>query len=126
MPIGAASCYNGRYYIHHSKEADVLKRKLPQEEIFSSFDWWDEGCFLYQMTVDRCDYIQSCISRVSGKEALAQQEILEVGSGGGLICEQLAQRGAIMVGIEPSLGPLATAPAQSQEEWVGPNRFFSP
>ncbi len=88
----------------------MLKRKLPQEEIFSSFDWWDEGCFLYQMTVDRCDYIQSCISRVSGKGALAQQEILEVGSGGGLICEQLAQRGAIMVGIEPSLGYAESLP----------------
>jgi 2-polyprenyl-6-hydroxyphenyl methylase / 3-demethylubiquinone-9 3-methyltransferase len=111
-------------YIHHSKEADVLKRKLPQEEIFSSFDWWDEGCFLYQMTSDRCDYIQSCISRMSGKGALAQQEILEVGSGGGLICEQLAQRGAIMVGIEPSLGALATARAHAQEHGLGHNIYY--
>src|SRR5258708_19773239 len=97
-------------YIHHSKEADVLKRKLPQEEIFSSFDWRDEGCFLYQMTVDRCDYIQSCISRVSGKEALAQREVLEVGRGGGLIWGELAPRGAILLGINPSLPSPSTSP----------------
>src|SRR5436190_21785566 len=92
-----------------NKETNVLKRKRPQAEIFSSFSWWDKGCFLYQMTGDRCDYIESCINKVFGKGALAQQEILEVGSGGGLICEELAQRQAIMVGIDPSQGALETA-----------------
>ena len=69
---------------HYSKEALLLKRKRAQEEIFTAFDWWDKSCFLYQMTGDRCDYIESCITRVFGKGALAQQEILEIGSGGGL------------------------------------------
>jgi len=75
----------------------MFKRKRPQSEIFSSFGWWNTGCFLYQMTGDRCDYIESCINKVFGKGALAQQEILDVGCGGGLICEELAQRQAIMI-----------------------------
>jgi 2-polyprenyl-6-hydroxyphenyl methylase/3-demethylubiquinone-9 3-methyltransferase len=108
--------YNGRYRCKcQNKEAQVLKRKRSQEEIFSSFGWWDKGCFLYQMTGDRCDYIESCITKVVGKGSIAQQRILEVGCGGGLICEQLAQRGAEMVGIDPSQGALDTAAAHAQE-----------
>jgi 2-polyprenyl-6-hydroxyphenyl methylase / 3-demethylubiquinone-9 3-methyltransferase len=96
-----------------------LKSKRPQEEIFASFGWWDRGCFLYQMTGDRCDYIESCINRVFGKGSLAQQQILEVGCGGGLICENLAHRGAEMVGIDPSPGALATARSHAQEQGLG-------
>ena len=97
----------------------MLKRKRPQEEIFSSFDWWDKGCFLNQMTGDRCDYIQSCITETFGNRSLAQQQILDVGCGGGLICEQLAQRGADMVGIDPSQGALNTAASHAEEQRLG-------
>ena len=97
----------------------MLKRKRSQEEIFSSFGWWDKGCFLYQMTGDRCDYIESCITKALGNRSLAQQQILEVGCGGGLICEQLAQRGAEMVGIDPSQGALDTAATHAQERGLG-------
>jgi 2-polyprenyl-6-hydroxyphenyl methylase/3-demethylubiquinone-9 3-methyltransferase len=102
----------------------VLKRKRPQEEIFSSFGWWDKGCFLCQMTGDRCDYIESCLTRIFGKGSLAQQQILEVGCGGGLICEQLARRGAEMVGVDPSLGALDTARAHAQEQGLGQNIHY--
>src|SRR6266481_8158907 len=104
---------------HYSEEALLLKRKRAQEEIFTTFDWWDKSCFLYQMTGDRCDYIESCITKVVGKGSIAQQRILEVGCGGGLICEQLAQRGAEMVGIDPSQGALDTAAAHAQEQGLG-------
>ena len=97
----------------------MLKPKRSQEEIFSSFGWWDKGCFLYQMTGDRCDYIESCITKALGKGSIAQLQILEVGCGGGLICEQLAQRGAEMVGIDPSQGALDTAVAHAQERGLG-------
>src|SRR5579863_2937009 len=102
----------------------MFKRKRSQEEIFSSFGWWDKGCFLYQMTGDRCDYIESCITSVFGEHALAQQEILEIGSGGGLICEDLAQRKAIMVGIDPSQGALADARKHAQESGLGQNIYY--
>ncbi len=97
----------------------MFKRKRSQREIFASFDWWNEGCFLGQMTGDRCDYIESCITRVYGKGALQQQEILEIGSGGGLICEQLARRKATMVGIDPSEGALADARAHARQSGLG-------
>lgn len=102
----------------------MLKPKRPQEEIFGAFHWWDKGCFLYQMTGDRCDYIESCITRAFGRNALAQQEILEVGCGGGLVCEDLAQRGAVMVGIDISEGALAIARAHSQEHGLGHNIYY--
>jgi len=102
----------------------MFKRKRPQAEIFSSFSWWDKGCFLYQMTGDRCDYIESCINKVFGKGALAQQEILEVGSGGGLICEELARRQAIMVGIDPSPGALQAARLHAQRNGLGQSIYY--
>ena len=97
----------------------MFKPKRPQEEIFSSFDWWDKGCFLNQMTGDRCDYIEASISKALGNKSLAQQQILEVGCGGGLICEQLARRGVEMVGIDPSQGALETAALHAQERGLG-------
>ena len=102
----------------------MFKRKRPQSEIFSSFGWWNKGCFLYQMTGDRCDYIESCINRVFGKGALAQQEILDVGCGGGLICEELAQRQAIMIGIDPAQGALETARLHAQSNGLGHNIYY--
>ena len=102
----------------------MLKRKRSQEEIFGSFDWWNKGCFLQQMTGDRCDYIESCITRVFGANALAQQDILEIGCGGGLICEQLAQRKAIVVGIDPSLGALADARKHTEQSGLGQNVYY--
>lgn len=84
-------------------------RKRSQEEIFASFHWWDKGCFLGQMTGDRCDYIQTCLQRALGEDALPHLQILEVGCGGGLICEEMACRGTTMVGMDPSQGALQTA-----------------
>src|SRR5438105_3983660 len=102
-----------------TRRPTILKRKRSQEEIFSSFGWWDKGCFLNQMTGDRCDYIEACITKALGSRSIAQQEILEVGCGGGLICEELAQRGAEMVGIDPSQGALDTATSHAEERGLG-------
>jgi 2-polyprenyl-6-hydroxyphenyl methylase/3-demethylubiquinone-9 3-methyltransferase len=101
-----------------------FKRKRAQEEIFASFDWWNKGCFLGQMTEDRCDYIEASIAKVFGNGALAQQDILEIGCGGGLICEDLACRGATMVGIDPSQGALETARLHAQERGLGHNIYY--
>lgn len=99
----------------------MFKPKRPQSEIFANFNWRDKGCFLYQITCDRCDYIEACVTRVFGKGALAQQEILEIGCGGGLICEDLARRAAIMVGIDPSAAALETARIHAQQQGLGQN-----
>lgn len=96
-----------------------FKRKREQEEIFASFDWWNKGCFLGQMTGDRCNYIEVSIAKEFGKGALAQQDILEIGCGGGLICEDLARRGATIIGIDPSQEALEVARQHAQERGLG-------
>src|SRR3989442_250777 len=104
----------------------MFKRKRLQREIFASFHWWDKGCFLGQITDDRCDYIEACVSKVFGAGALAQQEILEVGCGGGLVCEELARRKAVMVGVDPSQEALATARTHAQQSRLGPIFHYEP
>src|SRR2546421_2504983 len=64
------------------------------------------------------------ITKVWSKGALAQQEILEVGSGGGLICEDLAQRKAVMVGLDPSEGALVTARKHAEQSGLGHNIYY--
>jgi 2-polyprenyl-6-hydroxyphenyl methylase / 3-demethylubiquinone-9 3-methyltransferase len=98
--------------------------KQSQEEIFSHYTWWEQSCVLRHITVERCDYIESCIERTFGQGALRQQEILEVGSGGGLICEDLARRGAVAVGLDPAQGALETARSHVQQSGLGHNVAF--
>lgn len=85
------------------------KRTASQAEIFSSYGWHETNNLLYRLTADRCNYIESRIEAVFGKNTLAQQKVLEVGCGGGLICRELARRGAVMTGIDPSEGALTDA-----------------
>ncbi len=102
----------------------LRSRKLSQEEIFSSYTWWDKSCLLLHITKERCDYIESCVTNVFGKNALRQQEIVEVGCGGGLISEELAERGAIVVGIDPSQGALEVARKHTQQSGLGQSTYF--
>lgn len=99
-------------------------QKQSQEEIFARYGWWDSGNLLRAITAERCDYIESCVDRVFGREALRQQEVLEVGCGGGLICEALAQRGALTVGIDPSEGALQAARDHTRRSGLGHGAYF--
>jgi 2-polyprenyl-6-hydroxyphenyl methylase / 3-demethylubiquinone-9 3-methyltransferase len=99
-------------------------QKRSEAEIFASYGWWEPGNLLRAITADRCDYIESCVDRVFGREALKQQEVLEVGCGGGLICDELAHRGALAVGIDPSTGALQDARAHTQHSGVGQVTYF--
>jgi 2-polyprenyl-6-hydroxyphenyl methylase/3-demethylubiquinone-9 3-methyltransferase len=99
-------------------------QKQSQEAIFRSYNWWDKGCLLFQITSERCDYIQSRVEEVFGKGALAQQEVLEIGCGGGLICHGLALRQALTVGIDPSETALKAARTHAQQDSLGQNEYF--
>ncbi len=98
--------------------------KLSQMEIFQQYQWWDKGCLLLQINNERCDYIESRVNRVYGKNALRQQEVLEVGCGGGLIGYELAQRGALFIGIDPSDNALAIARQKVQQSGLGQSAYF--
>ena len=105
-----------------SKELQSAKQS--EEEIFQHYQWWDKGCLLFQINKERCDYIESRVNRVFGKYALWQQEVLEVGCGGGLIAHELAQRQALIIGIDPSPNALEVAREKVRTSGLGQNAYF--
>lgn len=113
------AAYEERRLIKHSTD-----HKHSQQEIFANYGWWDKSCLLFQITKERCDYIESRVEQVFGTGALRQQGILEVGCGGGLICENLARRGASVVGIDPAPGALEAAREHIQRSHVGAKAYF--
>lgn len=67
--------------------------------------WWDsEGDFkpLHQMNPVRANYIDL-------KAKVAEKNLLDVGCGGGLLTEAMAQRGAFVTGIDMGEAPLDVA-----------------
>jgi 2-polyprenyl-6-hydroxyphenyl methylase / 3-demethylubiquinone-9 3-methyltransferase len=67
--------------------------------------WWDRsGDFrpLHQMNPLRANYIDA-------RSPVAGQRVLDVGCGGGILSEALAQRGATVTGIDMGEAPLAVA-----------------
>ena len=107
----------------------MIKRRLPrrsQEEIFAAYGWWDKNCALNLINKDRCNYIESCITRTWGDNALCQQQVLEIGCGGGLICAELARRGAVAMGVDPSREALEVARTRTRQEGLGAQCTFIP
>lgn len=98
--------------------------KQSQAEIFSTYGWREKSNLLNRLTSERCDYIESRLGRVYGKGAFGQQEILEVGCGGGLLCEELARRGLVVTGIDPSQAALEEARLYVQKSFLGANAYF--
>jgi 2-polyprenyl-6-hydroxyphenyl methylase/3-demethylubiquinone-9 3-methyltransferase len=67
--------------------------------------WWDpDGEFrpLHRMNPLRANYIDA-------RSPVAGRTVLDVGCGGGILCEALAQRGATVTGIDMGDAPLAVA-----------------
>ncbi len=98
--------------------------KDTQAAIFSSYDWWNHHCLLFRINEQRCDYIEACVDRVFGRGAIKQQEGLDIGCGGGLICENLVRRGATVVGIDPSDQALRAAREHIIKSGLGHNAWF--
>jgi 2-polyprenyl-6-hydroxyphenyl methylase / 3-demethylubiquinone-9 3-methyltransferase len=102
----------------------VVSSRPSQTEIFSNYGWYEQSNLLYRLTTDRCNYIESCVDNIFGKHAFAQQEFLEVGCGGGLICRELARRGAVVTGIDPSQEALDSARDYVQQAFLGQTASF--
>ncbi len=97
-----------------------------QQDIFATYSWWEKSCALNVINQERCDYIESCVSRTWGSDALHQQEVVEIGCGGGLICAELARRGAVTIGVDPSQDALAVARTHTSQEGLGEQTYFIP
>lgn len=90
-------------------------------------EWWDErGKFapLHRMNPTRLAYIRERIEahfgRLTGPDSvpatpLKNLTLLDVGSGGGLICEPMARLGATVTGIDASGENIAVAQAHAAE-----------
>ena len=67
--------------------------------------WWDkEGEFkpLHQINPLRANYIDE-------RAQVAEKRLLDVGCGGGILCEAMVQRGAVVTGIDLGEAPLEVA-----------------
>jgi 2-polyprenyl-6-hydroxyphenyl methylase/3-demethylubiquinone-9 3-methyltransferase len=76
--------------------------------------WWDPaGEFrpLHDLNPTRIDYIDA-------RAGLAGRRVLDVGCGGGLVAEAMAQRGADVTGIDMARGPLDVAKLHAMESGV--------
>ncbi|MGH1472198.1 MAG: bifunctional 2-polyprenyl-6-hydroxyphenol methylase/3-demethylubiquinol 3-O-methyltransferase UbiG [Cellvibrionaceae bacterium] len=73
--------------------------------------WWDKNSEfkpLHEINPLRCNYIDL-------HSPVAETTLLDVGCGGGLICEGLAQRGATVTGIDMGEAPLSVAKLHALE-----------
>ena len=79
--------------------------------------WWDrDSAFkpLHDINPLRANYIDQ-------HSPVAQQRLLDVGCGGGILCEAMAQRGARVIGIDMGESPLAVAELHKLESGVEVN-----
>lgn len=89
-----------------------------------SATWWDSrGPMrpLHVVNALRLDYVVAQIAAHLGREpdkALTGLRILDVGCGGGLLSEALAQRGAHVVGVDASPGNIAAAQLHAAAQGV--------
>lgn len=87
--------------------------------------WWDpQGKFrpLHQMNPVRLDFIRDRIVMEMGAESaelpLSGKRILDIGCGGGLVCEPLAKLGAEMTGIDAAEKNIHIASLHAEGEGV--------
>lgn len=86
-------------------------------------EWWDEnGKFkpLHRINPVRLEYITSAIAGHYGRDRNASKylqglRILDIGCGGGLLCEPLARLGASVTGIDASAKNISVAKLHSQK-----------
>jgi 2-polyprenyl-6-hydroxyphenyl methylase/3-demethylubiquinone-9 3-methyltransferase len=79
--------------------------------------WWDEAgplAPLHKLNPVRLGYVRDRICHHLGRDPRGAQPLagataLDVGCGGGLLCEPLARLGATMVGIDPAPASIETA-----------------
>ena len=79
--------------------------------------WWDKNSEfkpLHDINPLRCNYID-LHSPVAGRQ------LLDVGCGGGILCEAMAQRGAVVSGIDMGEAPLSVAKLHLLESGVAVN-----
>jgi 2-polyprenyl-6-hydroxyphenyl methylase / 3-demethylubiquinone-9 3-methyltransferase len=104
-----------------SNTARTLDRDEVERFAKLSGQWWDErGPFrpLHRINPLRLTYIRDQLCRRFGRDAkgpasLAVLSVLDIGCGGGLVCEPLARLGAEVTGIDPAAENIEAAKAHA-------------
>ena len=99
-----------------TKSSNVDPNEIRKFEDLAS-RWWDRNSEfkpLHDINPLRADWIAS-LTPVSG------QQVLDVGCGGGILCEALAERGANVTGIDMGDAPLAVGNLHKLESGVEVN-----
>lgn len=87
-------------------------------------EWWNpRGKFgvLHKFNPIRLNYIKTHICHIFKRDildpnALKGLRLLDIGCGGGLLCEPMARLGADVVGVDPSLTNIKTAALHASEQ----------
>jgi 2-polyprenyl-6-hydroxyphenyl methylase/3-demethylubiquinone-9 3-methyltransferase len=113
--------------VQEAKEKAAPRANVDPREVerFSSqaSEWWNpNGKFkaLHRFNTIRLEYIRNTLLRhferkPDDEQPLAGLNILDVGCGGGLLCEPLARLGANVTGIDPSRANIDVAKAHAAE-----------
>ena len=104
------------------QHAETLDRDEVARFAKLSSQWWDErGTFrqLHRINPVRLAYIRDQLCWRFGRDAreagsLSGLSILDIGCGGGLVCEPLASLGAMVTGIDPAAENIAAAKTHAQ------------
>jgi 2-polyprenyl-6-hydroxyphenyl methylase/3-demethylubiquinone-9 3-methyltransferase len=99
-----------------TKSTNVDPNEIRKFEELAS-RWWDRNSEfkpLHDINPLRADWIESLTP-------LKGQNVLDVGCGGGILCEALAQRGATVTGIDMGAAPLAVGNLHKLESGVEVN-----
>lgn len=79
--------------------------------------WWDRNSEfkpLHDINPLRANYIDE-------RSPVAEQQLVDVGCGGGILCEAMAQRGAIVTGMDMGEAPLSVARLHQLESGLSIN-----
>lgn len=101
----------------------INEQEIKQFESVSEHWWDEEGPFkpLHQITPYRIRFIRETLEKTlkldtTNSMPLKGLKILDIGCGGGLLCEPLARLGAEVTGLDPSFKNIETARKHSTEK----------
>ena len=113
--------------------SEAMKPEIDPREVerFSQAaqEWWDpNGKFkpLHRFNPVRLEYIRDAAARhfnrdVNAEQPLEELTILDIGCGGGLLCEPLARLGAKITGIDPSRPNISIAKTHAADSGLDIN-----
>jgi 2-polyprenyl-6-hydroxyphenyl methylase/3-demethylubiquinone-9 3-methyltransferase len=110
--------------VQGAKTARTLDRDEVERFAKLAGEWWDErGPFrpLHRINPVRLTYIRDQLCRhfardPKGPLSLAGLSVLDIGCGGGLVCEPLARLGAEVTGIDPAAENIEVAKAHASAQ----------